>query len=422
MTRPDEMLAVHEGPGLQRNAWVELEDGRILMNARGQFQTSDDKGLTWSEAWKPADEDGGEVACCDLVRLSGGAIGLAAVQRGSRRSDFSMVFRRSDDGGKTWSRPVRMNSVWPAAAFQDTMLRTTGGRLVLPVYAGFGQGGWRAEDAPYPGGYMNGQFVGTDAHFVDAHFTFCYALYSDDDGATWDTSEGELIIKSTHDGAYEYANEPSVAEVSPGTLIMVARNRLGRLFQAFSHDDGAAWGRLQPTMLASSTAPAQIRRIPANGHLLCVWNQENEDDVRKGLVRLRISSAISRNGGGMWEFFQNVESILPGSRVEPGPIRPTLPEGMFDAPGKPAPERDGQYTPDLPSDMGRWSYPSVLALDDRVLISHTYSRYDKPREVPAGTGRIKVLPLSWFYGGADPLSEEMKTNRFLKKVWGAAQP
>lgn len=67
-------------------------------------------------------------------------------------------------------------------------------------------------------------------------------------------------------------------------------------FQAWSEDNGETWSRLQSTALAPSTAPAQIRT--------------------------RISSAISRNGGSVWKFFQNVESMHEETHVEPGPIRP----------------------------------------------------------------------------------------------------
>ena len=72
--------------------------------------------------------------------------------------------------------------------------------------------------------------------------------------------------------------------------------------------------------------------------------------------------------------------------------------------------------------MGRWFYLSVLVLKDHVLVAHTYSRYDKPEEFPGGHSRLKVLPLSWFYGGADPLAEDIKTNPILDKVWQAAEP
>ena len=49
------------------------------------------------------------------------------------------------------------------------------------------------------------------------------------------------------------------------------------------------------------------------GDLLVVWTQHSAEEMRRGLIRARLSSAISRTNGALWEFFQNVESIVRGS-------------------------------------------------------------------------------------------------------------
>ena len=224
---------------------------------------------------------------------------------------------------------------------------------------------------------------------------------------------------------YGYVNEPTVTEVSPGTLLMVMRTGMGRIYQAWSYDNGETWTQPQPTALASSTAPAQIRTLP-NGHLLLVWNQETEEETRMGYNRTRLSSAVSRNGGGVWEFFQNVESIHEQTRVEPGPIRPVRPEEYHFDPGVPAPKRDGKYIQPA-SFHGRWSYPSVFVMKDRVFIAHTYSEYEEhPTEARLILSnekeghfnqKLKVLPLKWFYGGKDPAD-----NPFLPRAYEPAQP
>jgi hypothetical protein len=177
--------------------------------------------------------------------------------------------------------------------------------------------------------------------------------------------------------------------------------------------------------LAASTAPAQIRKLPT-GHLLIVWNQEGEEEVKQGLHRNRLSCAISRNGGSIWEFFQNVESFLPGTRVEPGPVRSSRPAEISFEPGKPAPEREAQYIVSR-EEFGRCAYPSVLVLKDRVLIAHTYTRWeDDPvkgqlvqssRKPEGFNQKLKVLPLKWFYGGKDPAA-----NPYLKEAYEPAKP
>jgi hypothetical protein len=75
---------------------------------------------------------------------------------------------------------------------------------------------------------------------------------------------------------------------------------------------------------------------------------------------------------------------------------------------------------DLPVGYGRWSYPSVLVLKDRVLISHTYSYQDETgnRADIGYNSKMKIMPLSWFFGGMDPDSP----NPTLDKLAQAPKP
>jgi hypothetical protein len=115
----------------------------------------------------------------------------------------------------------------------------------------------------------------------------------------------------------------------------------------------------------------------------------------------------------VWEFFQNVTSLHEETRVEPGPIEPVRPEEYHYDPALPAPEREAGYV--TPADVyGVWTYPSVLVLKDRVIISHRYYDYSEhetraqlvktdPSEDRHGfVQKQKVLPMSWLYGGKAP--------------------
>ena len=95
MTRPDDVLAVHEMSG--RIIWVELDGGQILLCHGGRFFiTSDDGGLTWSEPFLVKQKTGNEIRAGGLVRLNGGGIGLVLQRQISqRRSDRSVFFCRS---------------------------------------------------------------------------------------------------------------------------------------------------------------------------------------------------------------------------------------------------------------------------------------------------------------------------------------
>ena len=66
-------------------------------------------------------------------------------------------------------------------------------------------------------------------------------------------------------------------------------------------------------------------------------------------------------------------------------------------------------------------------MKDRVLIVHTYSMYEEhptrvefilsSRKEGGFNQRLKVLPLSWFYGGKEPAD-----NPFLPKAYEPAKP
>ena len=433
MTRPEEMLAELKTNFFHSSTFVELEGGRILHAASTSFTTSDDGGLTWSQPSKRVDTQGNPVGGGDtsLVRLSGKGVGLAASKRSKESGSddpYYMVFWRSEDGGQTWQPPVRITPPGlPAVAYQDVLLRTSSGRIVLPVYIHLTQPrGPNNETPPFYGKLVNNQWVSTAAHFSDPAFCAVYVAYSDDDGRTWrKNQDGYLFILHDWSTGFDRVDEPSVAEVAPGRLLMVMRASLGRLYQSWSDDNGVTWTRPQPMALAATETPAQIRRLPT-GHLLIVWNQESEEEVQRGLNRTRISSAISRNGGSVWEFFQNVESLLPGTRVEPGPIRPVRPAQHYFNPGQPAPVREVEQLGDS-AQHARWSYPSVFVMKDRVLIAHTYSVYEpdpakaqlvlSSRKPGGFNQKLKVLPLKWFYGGKEPAP-----NPFLKEAYEPAKP
>jgi hypothetical protein len=418
MTRPQEVLATHFTKFGHASSFVELEGGRILHAAGTTFTTSDDGGLTWSKGTQFKDVKGNPVGGggASLVRLAGRGVGLAAMKQDTslptleeRQWSGHIVFWRSEDGGQTWQEPVRAS---PAGLqthlLQDVALRTASGRIVLPVYAAFGQRiGPDNNEIPAVGRLVKNQWVSTNAHFHDPRFMGAYVVYSDDDGRTWKRNkDGLLYILHDWSTNFDKVNEPSVAEVRPGRLLMIMRSSLNRLYQAWSNDNGVTWTRPAPMSLAATETPGQIRRLP-NGHLLIVWNQESDEEVMRGFNRTRVSAAISRNGGSVWEFFQNITSLLPGTRVEPGPVRPARPVQLHFSPGQPAPERDGRHLGD--SDVWiRTSYPSVLVTKDRVLVAHTYSRFEEDAakaqlaSAESYNQVLRVLPLKWFYGGKEP--------------------
>ena len=190
---------------------------------------------------------------------------------------------------------------------------------------------------------------------------------------------------------------------------MIMRSELGRLFQSWSNDNGETWTAPTPTSLAASSSPAQLRRIPATGDLVVVWSQASEEEIEKGLIRSRLSSAISRSQGAVWEFFQNIDSALEGTRIEPGPLRRARPQGLFFDADLPQAVRPAGSIIDYPAEYRLTSYPSVFFHGDRMLVNHTNAHWQED-----GThlkqGRLIVVPVSWLYGGP----ERMQRNGFYE--------
>ena len=204
MTRPDLVLATHKTPFFHSSTFVELEDGRILHAAGARFTTSDDGGITWSDISERHDVNGRRVGGggSSLVKLDGKGIGLAAMAPMDDSDPWTryVEFWRSPDGGETWEAPVRVSPLGVKThMYQDVALRTSSGRIVLPVYLSMGQGtGPNNMESPASGKLVHNQWVSTAGHFFDPRFSMSYVLYSDDDGRTWQrNSDGELNIIST---------------------------------------------------------------------------------------------------------------------------------------------------------------------------------------------------------------------------------
>lgn len=188
-----------------------------------------------------------------LMEMENGDVGLFYLNR--KTSNLMRLWlRRSSDGGKTWSAPVLCT---PQEGFfvvnNDRVIRLSTGRLIVPA-------------ALHRKGY--GKEPGDGAYF-DARSEAMY-FYSDDDGVTWRTSPGKVVMP--------YASccttglqEPGVVELKNGVLWGWARTDLGRQYEMFSLDGGLRWTPCQPSRFTSPNSPLCMKRAPA-GELLAFWN------------------------------------------------------------------------------------------------------------------------------------------------------
>ena len=432
---PEDVLFLHIG--LNLGGMIELKDGTLLSVAGAGRSISRDGGETWTEREPIYDVEGRQLEGglvslfpphtgwqfkgIRLLRLkSGGIGGFGGGSDQTKPYGTTPWFTRSDDEGKTWSKPVRVAEPYNNGIMHGAAALTSTGRIVASVYDSIGQRHRRRSEAPF-----RDQLVKVGHHGYEDAMCYCWAQYSDDEGETWHPNEakgvwatgGELFVTLDGSAGGHYScEEPDVVEVSPEHLLMILRTSLGRLFQSWSSDDGGTWSQPEATTLASSRSPAALARFPGTNDLLIIWNQSSADEIESGMQRHRLSSAVSKDGGETWQRGRNVFSIFQQNgdvnRVEPPPIRNY---------------RAMELSPRLPSNDIEATYPYLTLWKDRLIIqlgANERARYIVDSEGKTGFHRDRRdlsaserqrlegqhrpsaggevcfgLPVSWFYGG-----------------------
>ncbi len=300
------------GPGNPRNtegSFVTLRDGRILL-AYTRFtggggdndaasivgRYSRDGGRTWEAADVPivGREGSMNAMSVSLLRLRDGRIALFYLRKNSN-SDCRPYLRYSSDEAKTWSEPalcIRDEGYFVLNNDRAVQLRS--GRIVLPV----------ALHPEVNGG--NGPGV-------------VMTYVSDDAGRTWRRSQTRLESPKPSRAGLQ---EPGVVELKDGGLMMFIRTMLGSQYLSYSGDGGDTWSEPRPSALLSPLSPASIKRIPATGDLLAVWNDHSAVDPSFraaetperafGGKRTPLTVAISRDDGQTWVHKQNLENEPDG--------------------------------------------------------------------------------------------------------------
>lgn len=275
---------------------VELKDGRLLL-AYTDFYTvsprddaparilgkhSSDGGDTWSAPFVLVENTARQnVMSVSLLRLASGELAMTYMFKNSHERagetdpegpDCAVLFRISRDEGKTFSTPV---TITPRRSFwvmnNDRLVQLASGRLLAPCQ--------RLDNWPM------------------VRHSLTQVLYSDDRGRTWNGSQ-LVDIRANNDGA----DEPGVVELKDGRVLMYFRTDLGRIYQAFSSDHGVTWTTPEPMRLAAPVSPAIVKRIPATGDLLIVWNHTLPHRRGGHTDRFPLSAGVSRDEGQLGRF------------------------------------------------------------------------------------------------------------------------
>ena len=335
--------ATPQKPRMSEGDLIQLKDGSLYAiwsdyyagtgwdgsPARLAAKISRDSGKTWSEPQVVVmDEHDTNVMSASLIYNNSGELLLAYYDQIPGMSTKGMVLRRSNDDAKTWNEPVQITP--------ETGNRHAANNACLRLFS-------------------NGRIALSCRKYIDG-IRWPYCLYSDDDGYTWQAGEhvpDPGLTKSQKQG--QNVNEPSIAELPDGRLLMTMRSIAGGQFFSYSDDWGKTWTKPELSPLVGTCSPAAIKRIPGTDDVLAIFTYGFNG-------RTPLTSAISSDGGKTWKNLKLVEQ----------------------------------------SEYHGYCYTSITFIDDRVLLTYMhYPNFTSLMRFDVEPGyidlRLTSLPLAWFY-------------------------
>jgi len=263
---------------------IELKNGNLLLAythfyaggpgdfspARISGKISEDGGRTWSDSFTIQENIAQQnVMDVSLLRLNSGEITLFYLHKNSH-TDLKLYMRKSFTEGKSWDEAM---CVTPRSGYNGInnarVIQLTSGRLLVPVY--------------------HTPNIKKINHLTSTCF------FSDDNGKTWGKSKTELDLPGRG------ADEPGLVELKDGSILMIIRTNLGKIYKSYCYDFGFTWTEPEATNLISPDSPATIKRIPGRGDLIITWNNSLDK-------RVPLTVAISKDEGKTWQNLKDLES------------------------------------------------------------------------------------------------------------------
>lgn len=297
-------------PRNSEGSFVTLADGRIMYAYSRYYgeSTADDGaaticarysadgGQTWSshDRLVVSNEGTCNVMSASLLRLRDGRIALVYLRKNSI-SDCRPYIRISSDEGETWGEPVLcISSTGFFVVNNDRLVQLDSGRLVLP--AAYHR--TRSDDSAPSG-------EGHDDRGIALFY------WSDDSGATWHESVDWWALPVRDEFGLQ---EPGVVELTTGELYGWCRTGTGFQWQTVS-GDGETWSPPERSQFRSPCSPLSMKRIPASGDLLAVWNDHSghwdlpkSERVDASRARTPLVLATSADDGKTWRNARLIET------------------------------------------------------------------------------------------------------------------
>ena len=235
---------------------------------------STDGGRTWNEQgrmqmeWNLAGliSDGGT----SFLRLPDGRIAVVFNRHvKGRHGGGAPVIAFSADNGQTWTAAkVLIENDDAFYVMNDRLIQLRSGRLVLPVSRKVGKTEGDRDEG--------------------------LSMLSDDAGVTWRLSRGTAGIDAPRG-----MQEPCVAELRDGRVLMMGRTGLGSHHVALSADGGETWSKPEVTALESACSSLTLKTLP-DGRLIVFYNHATPIKAGAFFPRTPLCYAVSDDSGRTW--------------------------------------------------------------------------------------------------------------------------
>ena len=222
---------------------------------------SKDNGVTWTGGEKIYPEDGNAVYCTEMTVHGDTLTAYLTVHSGGFLI-WNCVMMQSRDNGYTWENAGHP-PFFPEYTFMRGELKTRAGRILLPYHTYPVTP--EARDRVLREGGPQAIVVLTKAPYCETG-----VLISDDGGKTYEKYEAFKTDMSEH-WAW---TEPTLAELSDGTIVMLTRRDLsGWLYRCESKDGGKTWSPLVETDIKNPTNKPRL--IPCDNGRIALFHTPN---------------------------------------------------------------------------------------------------------------------------------------------------
>jgi hypothetical protein len=126
----------------------------------------------------------------------------------------------------------------------------------------------------------------------DRNQSLCF--FSDDGGETWRRSREPAKLDDARG-----MQEPCVAEVEGGRVLMLSRTGSGFIFASRSDDGGDTWSKPEPTTLVSACSSLTLKTLP-DGRLIAFYNHAAPIKAGAFFPRTPLCYAVSGDSGKSW--------------------------------------------------------------------------------------------------------------------------